>query len=549
VVQLSATQLDFGAVATHTSVTRQVLLSNTGNGTLLLSPPAVTGDAAFTAGITSCGATVQPGADCLTEVSFAPLDTGPMTGTLSFPSNAAHSPQQVTLQGSGYNPVSLTAAQLPSAYLGKPYAAYDFKPLLKVSNEQTPDKVLASWSVTGTLPAGLALSADGVLSGTPTALTAEAGAPFTLVATYRENIGQQAYTIQVGQARLQATQLVSGNKFSCALTSAGGVKCWGKGTSGQLGNGASVDSTGPVDVQGLTSGVSALAAGSAHMCAVTTAGAVKCWGANNNGQLGNGKLVASAIPVAVTGLTLGIVNVAVGVNHSCALTSAGGVKCWGQNYWYQAGTGSSTSYLPSPVSVSGLASGVAQISAGDYHTCAAMSAGGAKCWGRNENGELGAGNTYNLTTPADVANLTGSLTSISAKGAHTCVVTSAGAASCWGTNSSGELGVGRTYANTTYPVAVSGLGAGVAAVAAGGNHTCATLGGGAVKCWGANNAGQLGTGAASTTPGLLPADVAGLPNGATVLAGGTYHTCAVSAGTVKCWGDINGQTLPADVLE
>ncbi len=157
----------------------------------------------------------------------------------------------------------------------------------------------------------------------------------------------------------------------------------------------------PVDVSGLGSGVRAIAAGG-HSCALTSAGGVKCWGSNFAGQLGNGTNTDSNVPVDVSGLGSGISAIAAGGNHSCALTSAGAVKCWGFNIFGQLGDGTSTDSNV-PVDVSDLGSGISAIAAGGIHSCALTSAGGAKCWGNNSGGQLGDGSSQPFSTvPVDV---------------------------------------------------------------------------------------------------------------------------------------------------
>jgi alpha-tubulin suppressor-like RCC1 family protein len=195
----------------------------------------------------------------------------------------------------------------------------------------------------------------------------------------------------------------AGGLFNCALTSAGGVKCWGDGAWGQLGNGANTNSNIRVNVSGLTSGISAISAGETYSCALTSGGGVKCWGMNDDGQLGDGTNTGSNVPINVSGLTNGISAVAAGQSHTCALTSSGGVKCWGSNKIGQLGDGTTTSRL-TPVDVKGLTSGVIAITAGGGHTCALTSSGGIKCWGNNQYGQLGDGGSWS-TTPVDVVDI------------------------------------------------------------------------------------------------------------------------------------------------
>ena len=128
-----------------------------------------------------------------------------------------------------------------------------------------------------------------------------------------------------------------------------------------------------VDVSGLASGVATIVTGASHSCALTTGGGVKCWGANANGQLGDNTTAQRLTPVDVSGLTSGVKAIAAGDNHTCALTNAGGVKCWGLNSTGQLGDGTTTQ-RNAPVDVAGLASGVTAIEAGRSHTCALTTA-------------------------------------------------------------------------------------------------------------------------------------------------------------------------------
>jgi alpha-tubulin suppressor-like RCC1 family protein len=368
----------------------------------------------------------------------------------------------------------------------------------------------------------------------------------------------------------------AGLDHTCALTTTGGVKCWGWNNYGQLGNGTTTDSSTPVDVTGLTSGVVAISAGSHDACALTMGGGVKCWGRNEYGQLGNSTTIGSGTPADVTGLTSGAANVSVGSTHACALTTGGGVKCWGRNSNGQLGSGTTTD-SSTPVDVTGLTSGGAALSAGVGHTCALTTGGGVKCWGSNFEGELGNGTTTNSSTAVNVTGLASGVAAISAGAAHACALTTSGGVECWGWNHAGQLGNGTSggpdcfgYCNTT-AVDVTGLASGVAAISAGAEHTCALTTGGGVKCWGDNSLGELGNGTdtgpetcsyfgSSFTCSSSPLAVAGLASGIGAVGPGQGHTCAVlmPGGGVKCWGSNGkgqlgngtantGSTVPYDV--
>lgn len=546
-LQLSTSAINFGDVATNTTETRQVLVSNAGTGSLsFTAAPAVTGDAAFAAGLTTCGATLAAGADCLTDATFSPTTVGTYNGVLKFTSVLASSPHEVTLVGAAFNPVSLAATTLPDGKVGQAYS-YDFKQLLNISNETSPDKSLATWSDSGALPTGLGLDpATGLLAGTPS--VANPGASYTVTGTYKNNQGQQVFTIKVGESILQAVQVSVGSAHTCAVTTAGGLKCWGDDLQGQLGNDAAL--TGqrtPVDVLGLTVGVTSVAAGSYHTCAVTTAGGLKCWGLDSSGQLGNDTaLTNQPIPVNVLGLTSGVASVSAGTDHTCAVTAAGGLKCWGRDNYGQLGNDVALIDQPTPTNVSGLTSGVTRAYAGGSHTCAGTTAGGLKCWGNDIFGQLGNDSVLaNQPAPVNVAGLTAGVASAATGANHTCAVTTAGGLKCWGYGGFGQLGNAAAPTKQPTPVSVAGLTVGMASVAAGTYHTCAVSTAGGLKCWGYDSSGQLGNDAATTLQST-PVDVQGLSSGVAGVAAGESHTCAVTASGLKCWGAAYSGQLGID---
>jgi alpha-tubulin suppressor-like RCC1 family protein len=262
-----------------------------------------------------------------------------------------------------------------------------------------------------------------------------------------DNAAEESTSVPVGVRGLSSgvAAIATRGNWSCALTTAGAVTCWGMY--------ATASANVPVAVSGLSSGIATIAIGTNHGCVVTTGGAAECWGLGTSGQLGNGFTNTSATPVDVYGLSSGVKAISAGHAHTCALTTAGAVLCWGDNTDGQLGNGS-TMQSPVPVQVSGLTSGVIAISAFNLHTCAVTSAGAVVCWGDNQYGELGSYTAMPLSeVPAAVEGLTSGFASVASGSMHTCALTIAGQAWCWGTDSYGQLGNALT-AETLIPVVV-----------------------------------------------------------------------------------------------
>jgi len=332
--------------------------------------------------------------------------------------------------------------------------------------------------------------------------------------------------------------VAAGTYHTCALMVDGGVKCWGDNSFSQIGDGIwwVYYRPTPANVAGLSGGATAIAAGYGHTCALTGDG-VRCWGENRYGQLGDGTVTRRFMPVDVVGLSSGVTAIAAGMGHTCALTSAGGVKCWGANYTGELGDGTTASRL-TPVDVVGLTSAVAAIATGWGHTCALTRAGGVKCWGDNHSGQLGDGTAASRLTPVDVVGLSSGVTAIAAGDSHTCALTS-GSVKCWGSNGNGALGDGTTASRLT-PVDVVGLSGGVAAISAGTGHTCALGGGGGIRCWGANSNGQLGDGTV-TVSRMTPVDVVGFASNVGTNLENPYPGAHVSGiGLVSGWTCMSG---------
>ncbi len=223
------------------------------------------------------------------------------------------------------------------------------------------------------------------------------------------------------------------------------------------------------------------------------------------------------------------VQVTGGYQHTCGLTSDGRVRCWGLNNRGQLGNGNTTQHLL-PVLVEGL-TGVASIDAGGYHTCAVRTDGNVYCWGWNNFGQLGDGTTTDRHLPVHVSTLS-DVVQVSANEYHTCARIEDGSVECWGRNNQGQIGDGST-SNRYFPTEVAGLDD-VVSVATGGQHSCAVQESGRVRCWGYNGHGELGD--ATTTRRTTPVMV-GVIDDAEAVVAGYYHTCArLSDGRGRCWG-------------
>lgn len=418
-------------------------------------------------------------------------------------------------------PLVITSPDLSGAHTGTSFTA-----TFTASGGTAP----YTWSIDDA-PPGLVMSDDGVLSGTPTA----AGIYDQVAVTLTDHFGAtKTSTLSMEVSAVTIDGLASGDLNTCALDSTGDVKCWGSNAYGQLGTGDQLTRFSPTDVTGLTSGMAAVGSGTSFGCALSDAGAVNCWGYGGQGQLGNGLTTSSSTPVGVTGLSSGVTAIAVGGSHTCALTTDGAVKCWGKGLRGQLGNGTTAS-SSTPVNVSGLSSGVVAIASGDSHSCALTDAGAVRCWGENQTLQLGRTGMTMSSTPSTVTSLPSDITTIAAGGGHSCALTSTGAAQCWGNNTSGQLGNGNTT-NSATAVPVTGLSSDVHALSLGANHSCAVLAQGQTQCWGANTVGQLGDG--STTNRSTPIQVTGLTSGVTLMDAGKDHTCAVvNSNAITCWGD------------
>ncbi len=346
--------------------------------------------------------------------------------------------------------------------------------------------------------------------------------------------GADAASAPDAEPSFVATALAMGAHHTCALTAPGGIRCWGDNTFGQLGDGTTTARLTSVGVIGFASGVVAIAAGDDHTCALTGAGSVACWGDNAAGALGMGSVAEAQAntPSQVAGLTSGVTAIAAGGADTCAAVGDGGIVCWGDNVSGQLGDGTNTERdAPTPTEgADGVLPGSATMAPAGDHTCFVTSGGSVVCAGDDTNGELGNGE--NASTNSYVASgISNGATAVAASLGVTCALIADGTVQCWGFGGQGELGNG-SMDPTNGPGAVPGL-ANVGAIVAGAGHACAVTGDAGVLCWGDNSGGAIGDG--TTAARATPTPVSGLGDATAVSAGS--GSCAItSAGSVFCWG-------------
>ena len=367
-----------------------------------------------------------------------------------------------------------------------------------------------------------------------------------------------------------ASQVTAGGA-SCALLPTGHAECWGWNGYGQLGDGTTGPADTPVEVRGIST-ASLIAGGESHTCAVLSAGRIECWGENFNGELGNGTsmgpedcgpdVACSLAPVGVQGIT-DATQVTVGAAHTCALLSTGHIDCWGANEDGQLGDDTTSgpeacwrggACSTTPVEVQGITDAT-QLAAGNLHTCAVLTTGHIECWGSDEAGQLGNASAPARTdTPVEVQGITDA-THLAAGARYTCATLTAGNIECWGENSNGQLGNGTASHGSNSPTEVQGI-TNATEVTAGAAHTCALLSTGEMRCWGDDMAGQLGNNTIRYVQDS-PVEVQGITDASQVAAGGELTCALLATGHLSCWGENgygelgNGtawSTTPAEVL-
>lgn len=336
-----------------------------------------------------------------------------------------------------------------------------------------------------------------------------------------------------------ASRLVSGSLFSCAGTEPGEVYCWGNDAQGQLGDGGAVmarHARVPVLVEGTGTSV-LLGSGGSHACSLRSDGRVLCWGRNARGALGTGDFRARTLPTPVARLR-DAVDVAAGENFVCAVDQQGDVYCWGAGALGELGNGTTPSLAPR--AVEGLGPAV-KVVAGDAYACALLRDSSVWCWGSNVFGEQGLA-SHPTTVPTEFAQLSGTAVDIGAGRLHACAIVEGGAVECWGNNARGQLGNPLSNESSLVPVPVDGI-TDAAELYVGGDHACVVHADRTLSCFGASVYGEAGvltaTGAPATVIPLKAVEhVAALGEStcASVAADG-----AQAAG-VYCWGrNTDGQ--------
>lgn len=364
-----------------------------------------------------------------------------------------------------------------------------------------------------------------------------------------------------GTTRADAAGLALGHYFGCVIVDDGSVRCWGDSYRGAMvtGNTASVgDSPGESTTRiPLPGPARDLAAGQYHACAVLESGQLRCWGANGNGQLGQGNETnigdnPGEVPVAVDlGPGRTAVAVAAGSAFTCALLDNRQVKCFGQNDQGQLAQGNENDWgddIGERTVAVPLTRPAVAIATTDDSACAILDTGELRCWGDGDEGQLMQGNSDNVgddSGETTVAVAQGrDVRAISGGRAHYCAIYDDDSLHCWGDSADGQLGLGRTtpFGDEPGETNVGRVdlppGRTAVSVATGYAHSCVTLDNGQLRCFGYNANGRLGQGNTTSVgddPGEYTAavDIGAAPR---AIAGGFSFTCAVTGPDLRCWG-------------
>jgi alpha-tubulin suppressor-like RCC1 family protein len=324
---------------------------------------------------------------------------------------------------------------------------------------------------------------------------------------------------------------------SCAVQSNGNLACWGPNANGQIGDGTTIQRPRPTRV--MIDDVTHVSSGREHTCAARGDFSAWCWGENVSGQLGDGSTVMErSVPARVAGTgtsTVRVVQVGAGNNFSCARLTTGGVKCWGANNLGQLGNGTSGGGSNTPVDVMLGGLMARDLAVGRQHACVVTSTNRVLCWGHNVNGQLGIGN-FDIAYDTPQMNSVTNAVDVSAGGYHSCAARSSGEVLCWGLNDDGQLGNGLTTTSNTPVMASVIAGIDFDQVSVGQFHSCAHTTADRIYCWGDNTSSQLGNGGGAdvTVPIQIVTDYRQVNCG-------FAHCCGLTNGNqLFCWGNGGG---------
>jgi len=380
----------------------------------------------------------------------------------------------------------------------------------------------------------------------------------------------------------KVVKVAVGTYHSCILTAHGDVRCWGDNTYNQLGLGHTNSRTNVQPYQNALADLGGTATdvvvGTDHTCALLTDKSIRCWGRNQDGQLGlgNATVMATQLPTTIGPISVGGQANQIGAkaNLTCARLSNGSVRCWGRNNNGQLGFGHTTAVslttLPSALTAVSIGGTAKDIAVGSASVCVVLDAGGLRCWGYNTSGQLGRQHSQHIgdtelpnasdpNVPAgqDATGLVPipsgrTVSRVLAGELHFCALLDNQNLECWGKNSNGELGLGTTNhvadASEENPstLGLVSLGTGKTATQAalGGDSTCVIHNTGELKCWGYNNTAELGladTDPRGTITQTRPTGLSAVQLGGTltplIVAAGNGSTCLLhSNGRMRCWG-------------
>ncbi len=562
--------------------TGTVTLTNTvADFMTIYTPPDVTVDTDFNYQVTITDASAQSAVTLTTNFSTHVTRANPRHPGITI----LHDPGRNVL----FNPVILSLTTQDSETPGT------VELVANVSDDSAPDKLALQWNFTpntGTPDATFDNGGQGN-PGIFQGYTVDHEGTITLAVTDEDN-GTTTLHYPLTRGPLVAPtdfapptilapglkRIVSGAAHTCVRTGQSQVRCWGDNQFGQLGYGNAIDvgdaptrlpfTAGDVPLSAVDpithlpfDPVQQLVAGNNHTCALLSSGLIYCWGDNQFGQLGYNRTdnLGDGEPVTSFGyVTLGdlATRIAAGGDHTCAILQSGALRCWGRNNFGQLGHGNTANIGDNESVFSAgnvdLGSGVivTDLALGDSHTCALLSTGAVRCWGRGSEGQLGYGNANNLGDNETINNLpnvplTGTVRKLVAGAFHTCALTFTGTLRCWGDGRFGQLGQSFVSFDALWGNAPNELpstlrgdintGAQVVDVTAGGSHTCARSSDGRLTCWGRGDSGQLGYGNFDNqlTPPAAGVDLDGVTTYR--ITAGAAHTCALRCnGTARCWG-------------